>query len=175
VLKHLLAKRDLSLCGNRERRSHWASQADFAKCKAVPPYIQARLNPTYPASVGRRYQSAISIGRYVMPGEIANTVSGLRPRLERGEVTRFAVFTARPNFIVFRLLRPLKFVDRRQNPVDPLSSESSSQTTEITSDCTGRHSRFMAESTIFVVFRRRAGVALALQDVPAAVPLGRAR
>ena len=36
--------------------------------------LEAQLNPADPASVGRRYQSAISIGRYVTPDEIANTV-----------------------------------------------------------------------------------------------------
>src|SRR5271167_2123754 len=36
--------------------------------------LEAQLNPSDPASVGRRYQSAIPIGRYVTPDEIANTV-----------------------------------------------------------------------------------------------------
>ena len=36
--------------------------------------LKAQLNPADPASVGRRYQSAIPIGRYVTPDEIANTV-----------------------------------------------------------------------------------------------------
>jgi NAD(P)-dependent dehydrogenase (short-subunit alcohol dehydrogenase family) len=36
--------------------------------------LEAQLNPADPASVGRRYQSAIPIGRYVTPDEIANTV-----------------------------------------------------------------------------------------------------
>jgi NAD(P)-dependent dehydrogenase (short-subunit alcohol dehydrogenase family) len=36
--------------------------------------LEAQLNPADPASVGRRYQSAIPIGRYVMPEEIASTV-----------------------------------------------------------------------------------------------------
>jgi NAD(P)-dependent dehydrogenase (short-subunit alcohol dehydrogenase family) len=36
--------------------------------------LEAQLNPADPASVGRRYQSAIPIGRYVTPEEIANTV-----------------------------------------------------------------------------------------------------
>ena len=36
--------------------------------------LEAQLNPADPASVGQRYQSAIPIGRYVTPEEIANTV-----------------------------------------------------------------------------------------------------
>jgi len=36
--------------------------------------LEAQLNPADPASVGRRYQSAIPLGRYVTPDEIANTV-----------------------------------------------------------------------------------------------------
>jgi len=36
--------------------------------------LEAQLNPSDPASVGRRYQAAIPIGRYVTPDEIANTV-----------------------------------------------------------------------------------------------------
>jgi len=36
--------------------------------------LEAQLNPADPASVGRRYQSTIPIGRYVTPDEIANTV-----------------------------------------------------------------------------------------------------
>jgi NAD(P)-dependent dehydrogenase (short-subunit alcohol dehydrogenase family) len=36
--------------------------------------LKAQLNPADPANVGRRYQSAIPIGRYVTPDEIANTV-----------------------------------------------------------------------------------------------------
>ena len=36
--------------------------------------LEAQLNPADPASVSRRYQSAIPIGRYVTPDEIANTV-----------------------------------------------------------------------------------------------------
>src|SRR5882762_5031674 len=36
--------------------------------------LEQMINPQDPASVGRRYQSAIPIGRYVMPEEIANTV-----------------------------------------------------------------------------------------------------
>ena len=36
--------------------------------------LEAQLNPADPASVGRRYQSAIPLGRYVTPHEIANTV-----------------------------------------------------------------------------------------------------
>ena len=35
--------------------------------------LEAQLNPADPASVGRRYQSAIPMGRYVAPEEIANT------------------------------------------------------------------------------------------------------
>jgi NAD(P)-dependent dehydrogenase (short-subunit alcohol dehydrogenase family) len=36
--------------------------------------LEAQLNPADPASVGRRYQSAIPMGRYVQPEEIAATV-----------------------------------------------------------------------------------------------------
>src|ERR1700741_5310231 len=36
--------------------------------------LEQMINPTDPASVGRRYQSAIPIGRYVAAEEIANTV-----------------------------------------------------------------------------------------------------
>jgi len=36
--------------------------------------LEAQLNPSDPASVGRRYQSAIPLGRYVTTDEIANTV-----------------------------------------------------------------------------------------------------
>jgi NAD(P)-dependent dehydrogenase (short-subunit alcohol dehydrogenase family) len=36
--------------------------------------LEAQINPADPANVGRRYQSAIPIGRYVTPDEIANTV-----------------------------------------------------------------------------------------------------
>jgi Enoyl-(Acyl carrier protein) reductase len=36
--------------------------------------LEAPLNPADPASVSRRYQSAIPLGRYVTPDEIANTV-----------------------------------------------------------------------------------------------------
>src|SRR5919205_2660610 len=36
--------------------------------------LEQQLNPSDPAMVGRRYQSAIPMGRYVMPDEIANTV-----------------------------------------------------------------------------------------------------
>jgi NAD(P)-dependent dehydrogenase (short-subunit alcohol dehydrogenase family) len=36
--------------------------------------LEAQLNPSDPASISRRYQSAIPIGRYVTPEEIANTV-----------------------------------------------------------------------------------------------------
>src|ERR1700739_2327915 len=36
--------------------------------------LEAQLNPADPASVSRRYQSAIPIGRYVTPGESATTV-----------------------------------------------------------------------------------------------------
>src|ERR1700756_5421308 len=36
--------------------------------------LEAQLDPADPASVGRRYQSAIPLGRYVTPDEIANTV-----------------------------------------------------------------------------------------------------
>jgi enoyl-[acyl-carrier-protein] reductase (NADH) len=39
--------------------------------------LEAQLNPADPASVGRRYQSAIPIGRYVTSDEIANTVLSL--------------------------------------------------------------------------------------------------
>jgi NAD(P)-dependent dehydrogenase (short-subunit alcohol dehydrogenase family) len=35
--------------------------------------LEAQLNPSDPASLGRHYQSAIPIGRYVTPDEIANT------------------------------------------------------------------------------------------------------
>jgi NAD(P)-dependent dehydrogenase (short-subunit alcohol dehydrogenase family) len=38
------------------------------------PSLEAQLNPADPASISRRYQSAIPIGRYVTPNEIANTV-----------------------------------------------------------------------------------------------------
>jgi enoyl-[acyl-carrier-protein] reductase (NADH) len=40
--------------------------------------LEAQLNPADPASVSRRYQSAIPLGRYVTPDEIANTVLFLR-------------------------------------------------------------------------------------------------
>ena len=45
--------------------------------------LEAQINPADPASVARRYQSAIPLGRYVTPDEIANTVLFLclRPRL----------------------------------------------------------------------------------------------
>jgi len=36
--------------------------------------LEAQLNPTDPASVSRRYQAAIPMGRYVTVDEIANTV-----------------------------------------------------------------------------------------------------
>jgi NAD(P)-dependent dehydrogenase (short-subunit alcohol dehydrogenase family) len=36
--------------------------------------LEQQLNPSDPASVSRRYQSAIPMGRYVNPDEIANTV-----------------------------------------------------------------------------------------------------
>jgi NAD(P)-dependent dehydrogenase (short-subunit alcohol dehydrogenase family) len=36
--------------------------------------LEAQLNPSDPASISRRYQSAIPLGRYVAPEEIANTV-----------------------------------------------------------------------------------------------------
>jgi NAD(P)-dependent dehydrogenase (short-subunit alcohol dehydrogenase family) len=36
--------------------------------------LETQLNSADPASVGRRYQSAIPLGRYVTPDEIANTV-----------------------------------------------------------------------------------------------------
>src|SRR5215831_1128135 len=36
--------------------------------------LEAQLNPADPVSVSRRYQSAIPLGRYVVPEEIANTV-----------------------------------------------------------------------------------------------------
>ena len=36
--------------------------------------LEAQLNPSDPASISRRYQSAIPMGRYVNPEEIANTV-----------------------------------------------------------------------------------------------------
>ena len=36
--------------------------------------LEAQLNPSDPASIGRRYQSAIPLGRYVTTDEIANTV-----------------------------------------------------------------------------------------------------
>ncbi len=36
--------------------------------------LEAQLNPADPASVSRRYQAAIPMGRYVTPDEIANTV-----------------------------------------------------------------------------------------------------
>lgn len=36
--------------------------------------LEAQLDPADPASVGRRYQSAIPLGRYVTTDEIANTV-----------------------------------------------------------------------------------------------------
>jgi NAD(P)-dependent dehydrogenase (short-subunit alcohol dehydrogenase family) len=36
--------------------------------------LEQQLNPADPASVGRRYQSAIPLGRYVQPEEIAATV-----------------------------------------------------------------------------------------------------
>jgi NAD(P)-dependent dehydrogenase (short-subunit alcohol dehydrogenase family) len=36
--------------------------------------LEAQLNPSDPASVSRRYQSAIPMGRYVNPEEIASTV-----------------------------------------------------------------------------------------------------
>src|ERR1700751_1997475 len=38
------------------------------------PALEQQISPDDPASVGRRYQSAIPIGRYVTPDEIANTV-----------------------------------------------------------------------------------------------------
>jgi NAD(P)-dependent dehydrogenase (short-subunit alcohol dehydrogenase family) len=36
--------------------------------------LEAQLNPSDPASISRRYQSAIPMGRYVAPKEIASTV-----------------------------------------------------------------------------------------------------
>jgi NAD(P)-dependent dehydrogenase (short-subunit alcohol dehydrogenase family) len=36
--------------------------------------LEAQLNPADPAAITRRYQSAIPLGRYVMPDEIASTV-----------------------------------------------------------------------------------------------------
>jgi NAD(P)-dependent dehydrogenase (short-subunit alcohol dehydrogenase family) len=36
--------------------------------------LEQQLNPADPASVSRRYQAAIPLGRYVVPDEIANTV-----------------------------------------------------------------------------------------------------
>src|ERR1700686_1271156 len=36
--------------------------------------LDQQLNPADPASVSRRYQAAIPLGRYVVPDEIANTV-----------------------------------------------------------------------------------------------------
>jgi NAD(P)-dependent dehydrogenase (short-subunit alcohol dehydrogenase family) len=36
--------------------------------------LEQQLNPADPASVSRRYQAAIPLGRYVVPEEIANTV-----------------------------------------------------------------------------------------------------
>jgi enoyl-[acyl-carrier-protein] reductase (NADH) len=36
--------------------------------------LEAQLNPADPASGGRRYQSAIPIGRHVTPDELTNTV-----------------------------------------------------------------------------------------------------
>jgi NAD(P)-dependent dehydrogenase (short-subunit alcohol dehydrogenase family) len=36
--------------------------------------LEQQLNPSDPASVSRRYQAAIPMGRYVVPDEIANTV-----------------------------------------------------------------------------------------------------
>ena len=46
--------------------------------------LEAQLNPADPASVSRRYQSAIPMGRYVTPDEIANTVlcSGLASAID---------------------------------------------------------------------------------------------
>ena len=36
--------------------------------------LEAQLDPSDPASAARRYQSAIPIGRYGTPDEVANTV-----------------------------------------------------------------------------------------------------
>jgi enoyl-[acyl-carrier-protein] reductase (NADH) len=36
--------------------------------------LESQINPGDPASVSRRYQSAIPLGRYVTTDEIANTV-----------------------------------------------------------------------------------------------------
>jgi NAD(P)-dependent dehydrogenase (short-subunit alcohol dehydrogenase family) len=46
--------------------------------------LEAQLNPADPASVGRRYQSTIPLGRYVTPDEIANTVLFLCSELASG-------------------------------------------------------------------------------------------
>src|ERR1700731_2034596 len=43
--------------------------------------LEAQLNPADPASVSRRYQSAIPLGRYPMPEEMSNPVPFLCPDL----------------------------------------------------------------------------------------------
>jgi len=50
--------------------------------------LKAQLNPSDPACVGRRYRSAIPIGCYVTPDEIANTVLFLCSDLRLGDHRR---------------------------------------------------------------------------------------
>ena len=56
--------------------------------------LEAQLNLADPASVGRRYQSAIPIGRYVTPDEIANTCCFCAPTSPRRSPVRNTSSTA---------------------------------------------------------------------------------
>jgi enoyl-[acyl-carrier-protein] reductase (NADH) len=56
--------------------------------------LEAQLNPANPASVGRRYQSAIPICRYVTPDEIANPVLFLCSDLASAITRRNTLSTA---------------------------------------------------------------------------------
>jgi hypothetical protein len=57
------------------------------------------------------------------------------------------------NSIDIRLMGPLKFVDRLQNSIDPLSNEFDVQASEKTTSYIGTTGYLMAKSSIFVVLR----------------------
>jgi hypothetical protein len=71
--------------------------------------------------------------------------------LHRPKVTTFSIFARRINSIVFRLIGPRKFVDRRQNSIVPLSNEFLPQVIETQNGYTLPSRRFHCKSVIFVV------------------------
>ena len=59
---------------NRDKAFHRSATQGLVCRSRMIHSLEAQINPADPASVGRRYQSTLPLGRYGTPEEIANVV-----------------------------------------------------------------------------------------------------